>query len=339
MASLRFPEFTPGVHRIGCLEEWSSEESTKFLQLRIAWLIRGSQVGSCVSTLQINAMGRGCFTSYRLVWDPGDFTTYRKIRERFTWRDFADIVLGHMGECMTCQQSRSGHTHPTGLMQSFPISGPRWEGMLLDCITGLPRVQSTDCMCAGIDQLSEFTHFLVISSEYGETWVTKLSLGEMFRVHEQPRVIVSDQDNKFLSACWQELFRFAGTGLTSSTSFYPQTDGQEEMVNQRVERYLHDYVRSWIEWLHLGEHCCDTTHDSLQTTQIQQRMYADRHRVEHNFEIGDMVFLRVQPHRPFPLRRGGTERMRSHLCGPYKVIQRVGEVAYELEFPEGSPDS
>jgi hypothetical protein len=45
--------------------------------------------------------------------------------------------------------------------------------------------------------------------------------------------------------------------------------------------------------------------------------------VEHNFEIGDMVFLRVQPHRLFPLRRGGTERINLHLYGPYKVIWRV----------------
>jgi hypothetical protein len=54
----------------------------------------------CVSTLQISAMSRGCFTSYRLVWDPIDFTTYRK---RFAWRDFADNVLGDMEECTTCQ--------------------------------------------------------------------------------------------------------------------------------------------------------------------------------------------------------------------------------------------
>lgn len=186
-------------------------------------------------------------------------------------------------------QVQSRHTHPVGLMQSLLISGPRWEGMLLDCITSLPRVQSVDCTCAGIDQLSEFTHFPVISSKYGATWVTELSLGEMFRVHEHHRVVVSDRDNKFLSACWQELFRFAGTSLTSNTSFYSQMDGQAGMVNQPVERYLHDYG------LHLGEHCCNTTHDSLQTTQIQHIMYADKHRVEHNFEIGDMVFLRVQP--------------------------------------------
>jgi hypothetical protein len=62
--------------RIGFLE-WSSKELTKFMQLMIAWLVRGSQVDSCVTTLHISAMNRGCFTSYGLVWDPGEFTTYR----------------------------------------------------------------------------------------------------------------------------------------------------------------------------------------------------------------------------------------------------------------------
>jgi hypothetical protein len=167
------------------MEEWSSEELTKFVQLMIAWLIRGSQEDSCVSPLQISAMSRGCFTSYRLAWDPGDFTTYGQVRERFTWRDFADDMLGDMGECTTCQQSRSGHTHLAGLMQSLPISEREWESMLIDCITGLPRVQGADSMCTTIDQSSEFMHFPVISSEYGEAQVTKLSSGEMFRVHEQ----------------------------------------------------------------------------------------------------------------------------------------------------------
>jgi hypothetical protein len=77
ITSLCFLKFTLGVHGIGCLEKRSYEELTKFIQLMIAWLIRGNQVGSCVSTLQISVMGRGLFTSYWLVWDPGDFTTYR----------------------------------------------------------------------------------------------------------------------------------------------------------------------------------------------------------------------------------------------------------------------
>jgi hypothetical protein len=52
--------------------------------------------------------------------------------------------------------------------------------MLIDCITGLPRVQGEDSMCAMIDQLSEFMHFSMISSEYGATQVTEyISWGDV----------------------------------------------------------------------------------------------------------------------------------------------------------------
>jgi hypothetical protein len=50
-------------------------------------------VDSCIITLQTSAMSRGCFTSYRLVWDPGGFTTYGIVV--FTWRDFVNDVLGY----------------------------------------------------------------------------------------------------------------------------------------------------------------------------------------------------------------------------------------------------
>jgi hypothetical protein len=42
IVSLCTLDFTPGVRRIGRLEERSPEESTAFQQLMIAWLTRGS---------------------------------------------------------------------------------------------------------------------------------------------------------------------------------------------------------------------------------------------------------------------------------------------------------
>jgi hypothetical protein len=48
------------------------------------------------------------------------------------------------------------------------------------------------------------------------------------------------------------------------------------------------------------------------------------------------VCLRVQPLRLSPWRRGGAKRMRSHLFGPFRVIERDEDVAYELELPKGS---
>jgi hypothetical protein len=36
------------------------------------------------------------------------------------------------------------------------------------------------------------------------------------------------------------------------------------------------------------------------------------------------------------LKRSGTEKLKTKFYGPYRVIRRVGEVAYELELLEGS---
>jgi hypothetical protein len=58
--------------------------------------------------------------------------------------------------------------------------------------------------------------------------------------------------------------------------------------------------------------------------------------VEHSFEVGDLIFLRLHPYRQSSLKKSGAEKLKPHFYGPYKVMRRVREVAYELEFPEGS---
>ena len=62
---------------------------------------------------------------------------------------------------------------------------------MLDCITILIRMQGLEYICVEILQLSEFMHVSVISLEYRETWVIELSLEEIIRVDEMPRVIIN----------------------------------------------------------------------------------------------------------------------------------------------------
>jgi hypothetical protein len=76
--------------------------------------------------------------------------------------------------------------------------------------------------------------------------------------------------------------------------------------------------------------------ENLQSSQNQQKIYENRHRVECSFEVGDLVFLRLQPYRQSSLKRSGAEKLKPKFYGPYRVIRRIGEVAYELELPEGS---
>ena len=54
-----------------------------------------------------------------------------------------------------------------------------------------------------------------------------------------------------------ELFSCLGTQLAHRSSYHPQYDGQNEMVNTRLEGYLccfvYDKQTQWVKWLPLAE--------------------------------------------------------------------------------------
>ncbi|XP_059075155.1 uncharacterized protein LOC131074670 [Cryptomeria japonica] len=76
--------------------------------------------------------------------------------------------------------------------------------------------------------------------------------------------------------------------------------------------------------------------DNLQHAQNQQKLYADQQRIEHTFELGNMVYLRLQPYRQSTLKKSGVEKLNPRFYRPFRVNKRIGEVAYELELPASS---
>ena len=61
----------------------------------------------------------------------------------------------------------------------------------------------------------------------------------------------------------------------------------------------------------------------------------NEHRRNVTFDEGDQVFLRVPDHSQ-TLRTGPVPKLSPRFCGPFKVINKVGQVAYKLELPETS---
>ncbi|GKG12667.1 hypothetical protein Tco_0346904, partial [Tanacetum coccineum] len=54
------------------------------------------------------------------------------------------------------------------------------------------------------------------------------------------------------------------------------------------------------------------------------------------FEVGDKVMLKVLPWKRV-VRFGKRGKLNPRFVGPFKVIKRVGDVAYKLELPEELP--
>lgn len=77
--------------------------------------------------------------------------------------------------------------------------------------------------------------------------------------------------------------------------------------------------------------------DRLKTAQTRQKSYIDNWRRDLEFAVGDHVYLRVSPLRGLK-RFGMSGKLAPRYIGPYLITARRGEVAYQLELPEGLTD-
>ena len=66
------------------------------------------------------------------------------------------------------------------------------------------------------------------------------------------------------------------------------------------------------------------------------KKFADRKRSERVFEVGDKVYLRLQPHIQTSVAPRSSHKLCFRFFGPFEVLQRVGAVAYKLKLPAGS---
>ena len=72
--------------------------------------------------------------------------------------------------------------------------------------------------------------------------------------------------------------------------------------------------------------------DRLKIAQDRQKSYANNRRRDLEFEVGDMVFLRISPWKGV-LRFGKRGKLSPRYNGPYRIVERIGEVAYRFELP------
>nr|CAD40075.1 OSJNBa0085C10.28 [Oryza sativa Japonica Group] len=73
--------------------------------------------------------------------------------------------------------------------------------------------------------------------------------------------------------------------------------------------------------------------ERLRVAQSRHKSYADNRRRDLSFEEGDYVYLRVTPLQG--VHRFHTKgKLAPRFVGPYKIVSRRGEVAYQLELPQ-----
>jgi hypothetical protein len=68
---------------------------------------------------------------------------------------------------------------------------------------------------------------------------------------------------------------------------------------------------------------------------LRMKGKADKKRSEHQFDKGDLVFLKLQPYVPSSLVPMANQKLSFKYFGPFEILDRVGSVAYKLKLPVG----
>jgi hypothetical protein len=95
-------------------------------------------------------------------------------------------------------------------------------------------------------------------------------------------------------------------------------------------------VPSISDWLHERELMHSLIHQHLLRAQQRMKKQADKGRLDRTFQVGDAVFLKLQPYVQSSIARRSSQKLAFRFFGPFRVLERIGNVAYRLDLPASS---
>ncbi|GKA74729.1 putative reverse transcriptase domain, ribonuclease H-like domain, aspartic peptidase domain protein [Tanacetum coccineum] len=195
----------------------------------------------------------------------------------------------------------------------------------MDFITKLLKTSNDyDAIWVIVDHLTKFAHFLLIKE--------------------------TDKMER-LTRFWQSVHKALGTRLDMSTAYHPQINGQSERTIETLEDMLRacmiDFTNGWDNHLPLVEYSYNNSyHSSIKAAPFEalyERMYRSSvcwievgdsqltglkiiHETTEKI-VGDKVMLKVSAWKGLN-HFGKRGKLKPRYIGPFKIVAKVGPIAY-----------
>nr|GEW21148.1 putative reverse transcriptase domain-containing protein [Tanacetum cinerariifolium] len=130
----------------------------------------------------------------------GSDKMYQDLNKLYWWPNMKADIATFVSKCMTCAKVKAEHQNPSSLLQQPEIPEWKWEKIIIDFVSGLPRTPTGyDSIWVIVDRLTKSAYFLPMKKTDSIEKLAQLYLKEIVCRHGVPVSIISDRDSLFTS--------------------------------------------------------------------------------------------------------------------------------------------